>query len=240
MSITGNVSNLIERYENSPSPSPPPSPSSEFPQLKSLRDLVTISSNILGNEMPPLCYNLNNITGSDINDKGSKIINDLLFKAYRKSINNNNYFDVAALTISLYKYERMFNWLGNITETDENGNPVKIKIDQRISGLDFDIAATSPYDFIKFTEKTEKGNNINYKLTTILPSTAQPLYDELMNKTERAPMSVEDFGKLYALLGLYLLRKKELSLTDPTVYVGFKQLQAESLQIRPYPPCDNS
>lgn len=58
---------------------------------------------------------------------------------------------------------------------------------------------------------------------------AQTLYTELINTTEKIPMSIEKFGKLYALLGLLLLRKKELLVINPLVYVGFKQLQSPTL-----------
>jgi len=58
---------------------------------------------------------------------------------------------------------------------------------------------------------------------------AQTLYTELINTTEKIPMSIEKFGKLYALLGLLLLLKKELSVINPLVYVGFKQLQSPTL-----------
>ena len=48
---------------------------------------------------------------------------------------------------------------------------------------------------------------------------------------------LENFGKLYALFGLVLLKQKED--TQRTLYIGFKQLQAVSLNYKnPYLPCE--
>lgn len=226
MAVTGNVTNLIENFEKD-----------DFQtKLKYLNDFVVISRNILGNEMPVLCYNLNNITENDITSKGSKIINDLLFKTYRKAIDNNNYNDIAAITISLYKYEGNFSWLASIVENDENGNPKIIKIDKRIVGGRNDNDAT-PSNFIKFAESADIMNILDYfNKDSNDYKMAKILYDDLINNNND-PMPLEDFGKLYALFGLLLLKQKE----DPNrTWIGFKQLQSPSLNYKDsYLPCDN-
>lgn len=93
MEIKGNAQ-VIERYDTST-----PSPYQISPKIQELKNFVIICRNILGSDIPSLCYNLDNITDYNVTEKGSKIINELLFKAYRKAIDNNNYFDIAALTI---------------------------------------------------------------------------------------------------------------------------------------------
>ena len=222
MAISGNIINLIENYEVQ-----------DFEKLLYLKNFVIISRNILGNQMPVLCYNLDNMTENDIQSKGSKIINDLLFIAYRKAIDNNNYNDIAALTICLYKYEGQFSWLGSVFEQDQNGNPIKIQINRDIVGGDI----PSPSNFIKFAEQTDQKNLMDY----FLPNSndynlAKNLYDSLIINNDD-PISLENFGKLYALFGLVLLKQKED--TQRTLYIGFKQLQAVSLNYKnPYLPCE--
>jgi hypothetical protein len=247
MSITGDVFNLIEGYDKTSGPNPTflqaepvaetPDPVTILNKIKNLENFIIIARNILGDNMPTLCYNLNSINGQNIGEKGSKIINDLLFRAYRKAIDNNNYNDIAALTISLYKYEGAFSWLGSIVEMDENGNPQKIRIEPYIVGGE----PATPSNFIKFAERAQGKSVLDYfyDINSSDYNLASNLYNSLINNNND-PLTLEDFGKLYALFGLVLLKQKE----DPnSSLIGFKQMNFQTLNMGnnfQFPPCDNN
>ena len=224
MVITGNVQSIVERYQ-----------SQNSSKIRELKNFVTLAKNILGpNDITPLCYNVDNITDNDVEIKGTKIINNLLFNALRKAIDNNNYLDIAALIICLYRYDGQFDWLGRITENDNDGNPSKIGIEAFVSGQSG--VFSSPAGFINFTERTG-GKTIlsEFEIGTPDYIRIRSLYDDTVSNTSQEPMSIENFGKLYALLGLYLLKLK-----DKNRNIGFKQMQFQFLNPRYtiYPPCD--
>jgi tetratricopeptide (TPR) repeat protein len=235
MAITGNVYSTIERYDTS---TPSPTQFQISQKIQELKNFVTIAKNILGpTDTTPLCYNLNNITYNDIEIKGTKIINNLLFNALRKAIDNNNYFDVASLIISLYRYEGQFEWLGKITENDSDGNPSKIGIDSHLTYQSGEFASLSR--FIKFAEEADRMSILSkFEIGTPDYNKTLNIYNYLVSNTRQEPISIENFGKLYALLGLYLLKLKERRES----FIGFKQMQLNCLNPSStivYPPCDS-
>jgi hypothetical protein len=242
MSLSGNVLNLVENYEdqtqtkdpsvtkdpwvtsdpniiqeeviyiNQPTPKPTPT---IFEKLQKAENFVTISKNILGDDFPEIY----NITITDNNK--SQIIKDLLFKSYKKSINNNNYFDVAAITISLFKYLNYEDWIGKVDSYDENGIPLTIKVSHNSVPLVHYSKIVTPYDILNFCNKScDEYNIMNIINGSEYETIAKTLYDELIQSDQQIPITIEKFGKLYGLFGIYMLRQKELERPR----IGLKQL----------------
>jgi len=111
---------IIEGFDtNTPTPKP-------ISPLDKFKILLKICQNILGKDMPVLCYNINNIDLSiPYSNKLNRMSNELLQIAMIKALNNENIYDVGALYIA---YTNMHKKDIIPIEYDKDGVPSKLKI----------------------------------------------------------------------------------------------------------------
>lgn len=136
--------------------------------------LYTLVKNILGNNTPKECYNLNNIkllSPDSINKERN--IDIIIRPAVQNALERNNYYDIAALYLQLmrtYNSESDYDNLFSVVEKESNGvTPKKVKLKDGVSPSQllstYTIPDTEPLKSLLL--KLKANGNFNNNIITV-------------------------------------------------------------------------
>lgn len=201
---------IIEGYSNTPTPTLSKSANSK----NNLMLYLKICQNLLGKDMPKLCYDLNKIDFSvldtedpnnnesynkahNVRQKISRIKNELLNLVVKKVLANDNIYDAAAVFLSYQKVSGRSDLI--VLEYDDKNYPSKLKL-------------TENYTVDQLLSKLMMDNELKSIIDTRFPNLKN-------NKTDT--LTLEETGQLY--------------------YIFFNGVAKTPivLNLSYYPPCDN-